>query len=375
MSGIKKEKKNLFFFDKLTEKRYIKAQTAHFEHNKQKRERIMNKKILTAAASLAVTTMSFGAADPCESEFTTWYGDESEYQVSTGCDAGGEKSGYWWDYNDKNDGGASKVQWPEGVELGNASNANALDNVIDYCGGVCGTYVLNAGTLTYDPFVGIGFNIAGTADPEDEEPMVAVDASAKMEGICITYTVDTKATLEMGLGDAGDKSVAYDNPFIELTSTKKTGEPKTVQAKWSDFEQAGWGVKKKEDPGIELQGPAAAKQLVALKFKIQAADGSTGNFNIMSFGEYNGDCKPTTPCGDECGDAAIGAKALKSSLKAQLSGRTLSFGKTVAKAEIVNLHGQVVMSASSVSTMDLAKLQAGVYMVRSMGLSQQIMLK
>ena len=46
-----------------------------------------------------------------------------------------------------------------------------------------------------------------------------------------------------------------------------------------------------------------------------------------------------------------------------------------AKAEIVNLQGQVVMAASSVKTMDLSKLQAGVYMVRAMGLSQQIMLK
>jgi hypothetical protein len=91
----------------------------------------------------------------------------------------------------------------------------------------------------------------------------------------------------------------------------------------------------------------------------------------MAIGANGGGCALTAGKGG----SAIGAKAIAGSLKAQLSGRTLSFGKSVAKAEIVNLQGQVVMAASSVKTMDLSKLQAGVYMVRAMGLSQQIMLK
>jgi hypothetical protein len=317
----------------------------------------MNKKILTATALLAAASMSFA--------FETWCGDEEVYQIVTELDAGGEKAGYWWIYDDNGDGGASKITWP--VKAGNDYDDNALDPIIDYCGGVCGKFALDKGTLTYDPFVGIGFNIAGSTDADSDE-MVSADATA-MGGVCITYTVDTGASLELGLGDAGDKSLAYDNPFVSLVKAT-TASTKTFE--WSKFKQAGWGV---DQDGLTISGDEAAAKLVSLKFKIQAKTGTSGNFNIMSFGALDGACRATTPGGGEVIDDAIGAKALQSSLKAQLSGRTLSFGKTVAKAEIVNLQGQIVMAASSVKTMDLSKLQAGVYMVRAMGLSQQIMLK
>ena len=305
----------------------------------------MNKKILTASAFLAAASMSFG--------FETWMGDGMVYQVNTELDAGGEKSGYWFNYGDDADGGASTVTWP--VPKGTEWSEDALDPIIDYCGGVCGTFTLSKGTLTYDPFVGIGFNVAGSEDA-DSDIMVAADATA-MGGVCIAYSVDAGASLEMGLGDAEDKALGYDNPFVTLA---KSAGGTVKEFTWANFKQAGWGDGK-------ITGDEAAAKLVALKFKIQAKDGTTGKFNIMSIGANGGGCQVTT--------VAIGAKAIAGSLKAQLSGRTLSFGKSVAKAEIVNLQGQVVMAASSVKTMDLSKLQAGVYMVRAMGLSQQIMLK
>ena len=286
----------------------------------------MNKKILTASAFLAAASMSFG--------FETWMGDGMVYQINTELDAGGEKSGYWFNYGDDADGGASTITWP--VPKGTEWSADALDPIIDYCGGVCG-------------------NVAGSEDA-DSEVMVAADATA-MGGVCIAYSVDVGASLEMGLGDAEDKALGYDNPFVTLA---KSTAGTVKEFAWSGFKQAGWGDGK-------ITGDEAAAKLVALKFKIQAKDGTTGSFNIMSIGANGGGCAVT--------QAAIGAKAIAGSLKAQLSGRTLSFGKSVAKAEIVNLQGQVVMAASSVKTMDLSKLQAGVYMVRAMGLSQQIMLK
>ena len=309
----------------------------------------MNKKILTASAFLAAASMSFG--------FETWQGDAMVYQVNTELDAGGEKSGYWFNYGDDADGGASTVTWP--VDKGTEWSPDALDPIIDYCNGVCGTFKLSKGTLTYDPFVGIGFNVAGSTDA-DSEVMVAADATA-MGGVCIGYSVDVGATLEMGLGDAEDKAIGYDNPFVTLA---KSTAGTVKEFAWSGFKQAGWGDGK-------ITGEEAAAKLVALKFKIQAKDGTSGSFNIMSIGANGGGCVTTVP---PDGDA-IRAKAIAGSLKAQLSGRTLSFGKSVAKAEIVNLQGQVVMAASSVKTMDLSKLQAGVYMVRAAGLSQQIMLK
>ena len=303
----------------------------------------MNKKILTATAALAAAS-AFG--------FVTWNGSEGVYKIDTELDEANENGGYWFTYGDDADGGASKVEWP--VEPGNEYSTDALDPIIDYCGGVCGTFSLNKGTLTYEPFVGIGFNLAGV--PEGSTAADQADASA-MGGVCITYTVDVAASFEMGLGDAGDAEIGYDNPAASLA---KSSSAKTVDLEWSKFKQAGWGKGK-------ITGPEAAKKLAALKFKIQAKDGTTGGFNIISVGAYGGGCGGDTP-------GFANAKA-QASLKAQLSGRTLSFGKSVAKAEIVNLQGQVVMAASSVKTMDLSKLQAGVYMVRAMGLFQQIMLK
>ena len=304
----------------------------------------MNKKILTVSAFLAAASLSFAA-------FTTWYGADGVERIDTGLDAGDDNSGYWYSYADDADGGASSVTWK--VPAGNEWDDNSLAPVVEACGGVCGTFSLDKGTLEYDPFVGIGFNVGG-ADAAGKA--IPVDASS-MSGVCIGYSVDAAATLELGLGDATDASIGYANPSVDLAKSA-SGAVKEFQ--WAKFKQPSWA---KTTITIE----EAIASLASIKFKIQGKNGATGSFNIISVGDFGGNCTAD--------GTAIGAKAMKSSLKAQLSGRALSFGKTVAKAEIVNLQGQVVMAASSVKSMDLSKLQAGVYMVRAMGLSQQIMLK
>lgn len=305
----------------------------------------MNKKILTAITGLAAASASFG--------FITWYGSEGEQQVMTELGVNAEdNSGYWYDYNDGPDG-KSSVTWK--VPKGDEWDEGSMAPVVAACGGVCGTYTLDAGTITYDPFVGIGFNVGGA---DEGGAAIPVDATA-MGGVCIGYSVDTKASLELGLGDEKDAAIGYANPAVTL---KAAATGAVVDAAWADFAQPSWASEK-------ISMSEATTGIASIKFKIQAKTGSTGSFNIASVGAYQGGCKAPGAV------ASIGAKALQSSLKAQLSGRTLSFGKTLAKAEIVNLQGQVVMAASSVSSMDLSKLQAGVYMVRAAGLSQQIMLK
>ena len=301
----------------------------------------MNKKILSISAVLAAAALSFG--------FETWNGADGIARVDTGLDAGEDNSGYWYNYNDAADGGESVVTWAADPD----PDYGGLEPVLEACGtGICGTYTLGKGTLDYDPFIGIGFNVGG-ADAAGKA--IPVDASNDMKGVCITLSVTHAATLELGLGDANDAKIGYANPAYELG---KSATGKTADVPWSKFAQPSWA---KADQSISIDEAVAS--LASIKVKVQAKTGSTGEFNIMQVGDYN-----------KC-TVAIGAKAMQSSLKAQLAGRTLSFGKSVAKAEIVNLQGQVVMAASSVKTMDLSKLQAGVYMVRAMGLSQQIMLK
>lgn len=302
----------------------------------------MNKKILSISAILAAATLSFG--------FVTWNGADGIARVDTELDAGTDNSGYWYFYADDADGGASVVNWKADPD----PDYGGLEPVLEACEtGICGSYTLDKGTLDYDPFIGIGFNVGG-AD-EDTKKAIPVDVSS-MKGVCITFTVSHAATLELGLGDATDAKIGYANPAYDLG---KASTAKTADVPWSKFAQPSWA---KADQTISID--EALTTVASIKFKVQAKTGSAGEFNIMQVGDQG-----------QCGPVAIGAKAIKSSLKAQLAGRTLSFGKSVAKAEIVNLQGQVVMAASSVKTMDLSKLQAGVYMVRAMGLSQQIMLK
>ena len=114
----------------------------------------MNKKLTIAAALLAAST-AFA--------FDLWDGAQGAPQVVTGLDNGTETSGYWFAYDDHNDKGASKVVWADGVSA-EPLDGGDLSDVIVWCSGVCGTAVLDKGDLTYNPFVGIGFNVLGEAE-------------------------------------------------------------------------------------------------------------------------------------------------------------------------------------------------------------------
>jgi len=314
----------------------------------------MNKK-LTIASALLAASAAFA--------FETWIGADGAAQVETGLGNATETQGYWFSYGDDGDGGLSKVVW--GGELGNEYSADALDNVIATCGGVCGTAELNKGSLTYNPFVGIGFNVVGEASTTDKTP-VAGDASA-WGGVCITYTSDAAPSLELGLGDAVDATIGYANPAASLPKST-TGSKKALA--WTDFKQPSW-----YKGATKIDGPTASSQLVAVKFKIQATPGSYA-FNICAVGPYDGTCPAScsvTP--------AVKSVRGASSVKAILSGRTLGFTgvKSAATAEVLNLQGQVVAKGDASSSMNLASLDAGVYMVRvsgkSVNFSNKIVLK
>lgn len=220
--------------------------------------------------------MSSSSYIPYYGGFETWYGNEGVYKIETGLDAGGDISGYWYEFNDAVDGGESKIIWP--VPKGNEYSDEAMDGIIDYCGGVCGTYQLEQGKMDYNPFVGIAFDIAGPADYWDG-PAVAADASA-MGGLCIAYTSDFAASLELGLSDEKEAEVGYDIPFASLP---KATSVVVKDIPWSSFKQAGWSTGK-------ITGEEAAAVLKSVRFKIQGKDGMTGSFNVMSVGALGGGC-------------------------------------------------------------------------------------
>lgn len=304
----------------------------------------MNKKILIASAFLAAATMV--------SALTTWSGPNGDYRVDTGLDDGSDESGYWYTYADDANGGSSAITWP--VPTGNEYDDNALDPIIDNCGGLCGNVSLGAG---YDyPFAGLGFNLTG---PDQ----TGADVTS-WDGICITYSASVAPILEVAPEDEATVT-EYNNYMSKL---KVAASKTTVNLAWSDFRQeSGWGV---TVPQASYLGMVAA-----VKVKFSGKAGTSGDFNIMEVGE-NGQC----PGG---GTDAISAPVAASSVKAMLSGRTLSFSgiNSVAAAEVINLQGQVVLkgAVSASSSLNLASLDAGVYMVRVAGKavnhSQKIVLK
>ncbi|MCF0225029.1 MAG: hypothetical protein HUK20_12235, partial [Fibrobacter sp.] len=163
------------------------------------------------SSSSAQANGSVGCKPTTVAGFTTWCGDteKNPSHVSTGLDNGNGKSGYWSFYNDNSDGGLSLIKWH--CDLVPTWSIDQLEPIIDDCGGLCGTFALDNGSLDYNPFVGVGFAVAGYyyVDPS------TADAS-EWDGLCVAYSSDLDMTLELSLGADGDKELAYDIPSVSL---------------------------------------------------------------------------------------------------------------------------------------------------------------
>ena len=112
---------------------------------------------------------------------------------------------------------------------------------------------------------------------------------------------------------------------------------------------------------------------MAIHFKLQADSGEY-RFNICAVGPKDGICP------EECGisSSEMGFKIARgtnetAAAKTILNGRTLHFtGVSHATAEVMNSLGQVVARGAiegAASTLNLAHLDAGIYMVRVTGKS------
>ena len=325
----------------------------------------MNKKIaLTAsrfATSIASTT-TFAAGT-----FETWNGAESFYRVETGLGNQTDTYGLWFVYGDDGDGGTSTIIWDR--SLSPEYTEDALVPIIVECKGVCGTAHLSKGTLTYTPFVGAGFLVVGETS-ETDQTIAAGDASS-WGGLCVTYTSDIDLQLELGLGETMDSTINYANPAVTLPAANEIPGQKNgnkVVVSWSDFKQP-----TSYNGTVKFDGEQAAKQLVIVRFKMQADPGEY-RFNICAIGPKDGTCP------EKCGipSSEVGIKFAHRTnetvaTKAILNGRTLGFtGVSHATAEVMNSLGQVVAKGainSTASTLNLAHLDAGIYMVRVFGKS------
>ena len=213
-----------------------------------------------------------------------WFGNDPEEGVRVPVETCAESSwpknvvadGVWRIMEtDGEDGGKSSIVWP--VEF--VDGIDTMAAVKDSCYGICGTAALDKGSLTYNPFVSIGFTLArdGSGNP------VPVDVS-NWGGICISYMSDLSPSLELDLGDSVAKVLDYAEPSAGLTKSS------TVNSKcipWSSFRIPSWF--KGDDHGWkEDTGAKAAKQLVGVKIRLQEKPKDGGyKFYITTISAYN----------------------------------------------------------------------------------------
>lgn len=296
---------------------------------------------LAAVAGAAAMAFAQGAVNPT----FLWNGaEDTEGRVETG--STDSTSGYWYEYTDENDDGTSHFTWPADVEEN--AYGNFYGPLVEAYGGIKGSISLGEG-CEY-PYSGIGFNIwSGKQE--------GVDISA-WQGICLAYTSTLGFGIELGVAD--EATVTKYNNY--KATVPKVAAATTTDFPWSKFKQAaGWGVT--VDQSVVLASTAA------IKLKFEGTAGTSGDFFIQQVGSLG-----------KCGTVGIKSVAAAGSAKAMLSGRTITFsGFTSAKAEVINLQGQVVKSATVSSAMDLSSLDAGVYMLRVAGksvkLTQKIVLE
>lgn len=171
---------------------------------------------------------------------------------------------------DGNEGGKSSIVWP--VEF--ADGVDSMAAVNKYCRGICGTAALEKGSLTYNPFVSVGFTLARDSSGNP----VPVDVS-NWGGICIVYTSDIAPALELDLGDSINMKVL--NGAVPTASLPKSAYAHAIKCiPWSSFKIASWF--KGDDYGWkEDTGAKAAKQVVGVRFRLQSTPPKEGGYNFF----------------------------------------------------------------------------------------------
>lgn len=259
-------------------------------------------------------------------------------------------SGWWYDFTDEDDGGSSYIQFPAGIEI--YQDGLEFGHLAEYYGGLDLKVELGDG-YNY-PYAGIAFNVWNME-------MKGADIST-WGGFCLSYRSTIGFAIELVPED--EANVTETNNY--KATVAKTASLTTEAFPWIKFKQdSGWGKEANLD--------SVLAKTAAVRLTFQGSPETKGDFLIQKIASI-GECSGPPPNKIGNGSTAV-------TVKATLSGRMLEFtGTTVlANASIVNLQGNVIISASSLGAMDLSTLPSGIYMLRIDGPavhhSQKIVLK
>ena len=234
-----------------------------------------------------------------------WDGSaDEEGRVVTGSDD--KTAGYWYDFNDANDGGSSKFTYPPDIKKACDENwytGTCYEFMMETYGGIKGTVKLGAGAE--NPYVGLGFNILN----EDQD---GADIS-EWGGLCLEYSSGLKFQVKI--------VPEYDLTMLEcdfIASIGASESVKTVDIPWSKFKSScGAGI------AIDAAKVLANASAVHLRFDGKAGD--TGDFLLTKIGSLG-----------QCGSGSVPASS-SSAVAPKSSSSTVPASSSSAKLIIGNM--------------------------------------
>ena len=192
---------------------------------------------------------------------------------------GSDAGRFYWDV-DSAAGGKSVIEWP--TEIGNDFGGDALSTLVNECKGLCGTYKLERGSSNYNPYVDIGFYVAGH---DSNGTALAADIS-NWGGICFSYQsksepliMDVYPSVMLDLGDSLNQKLNMDLPSVY---TQVFFQPEYSNGGmqcygWNQF-SVSW------DNEYQISGEEAAKHVVKVIVRFQSGTGTVAKFRIASIG-------------------------------------------------------------------------------------------
>lgn len=300
-----------------------------------------------ALACAATTALAANTASPT---FLWLASTDTIGRVETG--SPDSTSGWWFDYTDAADSGNSTITFPSDIKPN--AYGNFYGPLIENYNGIQASVKMGDG---YEfPYAGIGFNVWN-------EQKEGADISA-WGGFCLEYQSTIGFSIEL-VPENEEDVTAFNN---YKATVAKAASMNTTNFRWDKFRQeTGWGKE------ANLDSVLAKTASVKLAFNERA--GTEGDFLIYMVGSF-GMCSCCGPMPDR-----IGSDPTTIPVKATLSGRILQLTGAAAlgKATVVDLQGNVVMSAPATGITDLSALRAGMYMLRIEGPgvnhTQKILLK
>lgn len=199
-----------------------------------------------------------------------WEGSsDEEGRVVTGIDA--ENAGYWYTFNDNDDGGSSKCTYPPDIEKICVHNwyytGTCYEFMKEIYGGIAEKVVLGAGAE--NPYVGLGFNILN----EEQE---GIDVS-EWGGLCLEYSSELKFQVRIIAEDGTTMEGCYFTASIGASESKKV-----VDIPWSKFGSS-CGA------GIEIDAAKFLAKAAAVHLLFEGKAGDTGDFLLTKIGSL-GQC-------------------------------------------------------------------------------------